>query len=134
MGRYAAHFAKRMHRFRESEAVDYASSAWGRRAECLLQRLGEAGFRVIGFDAGPFWDTERDWVSDEAGSHKLYWNDLRITGGDRSARLRRKQQRQRRRRRLGSLGRLHAALPSLRLPRLYAKTGWAPTGQSRTRI
>ncbi|HEX8926246.1 MAG TPA: GMC family oxidoreductase, partial [Terriglobales bacterium] len=32
-------------------------------------------------EAGPFWDTERDWVSDEAGSAKLYWNDLRITGG-----------------------------------------------------
>ena len=32
-------------------------------------------------EAGPFWDTERDWVSDEAGSHQLYWEDLRITGG-----------------------------------------------------
>jgi len=48
----------------------------------LLQRLARAGFRVVGFDAGPFWDTERDWVSDEAGSHELYWNDLRITGGN----------------------------------------------------
>ena len=42
----------------------------------------DAGFKVVGFEAGPFWDTERDWVSDEAGSHKLYWNDLRITGGE----------------------------------------------------
>jgi choline dehydrogenase-like flavoprotein len=32
-------------------------------------------------EAGPFWDTERDWVSDEKGSHKLYWNDPRVTGG-----------------------------------------------------
>ena len=38
-------------------------------------------FKVVGFEAGPFWDTERDWVSDETGSHQLYWNDLRITGG-----------------------------------------------------
>ena len=37
--------------------------------------------RVLGFDAGPFWDTERDWVSDEKGAHNLYWNDMRITGG-----------------------------------------------------
>jgi choline dehydrogenase-like flavoprotein len=36
----------------------------------------------VGIEAGPFWDTERDWVSDEAGSSKLYWNDLRITGGE----------------------------------------------------
>ena len=48
----------------------------------LLQRLARAGFSVVGFEAGPFWDTERDWVTDEAGSHKLYWNDLRITGGE----------------------------------------------------
>ena len=47
----------------------------------LLQRLARAGFRVAGFDAGPFWDTERDWVSDEKGAHNLYWNDKRITGG-----------------------------------------------------
>ena len=48
----------------------------------MLQRLARAGFSVVGLEAGPFWDTERDWVSDEAGSHKLYWNDLRITGGE----------------------------------------------------
>src|SRR6185437_2427691 len=47
----------------------------------LIQRLAKAGFNVVGLEAGPFWDTERDWVSDEAGSHGLYWNDLRIIGG-----------------------------------------------------
>ena len=41
----------------------------------LLQRLARAGFNVVGMEAGPFWDTERDWVSDEAGSHELYWED-----------------------------------------------------------
>jgi hypothetical protein len=39
----------------------------------LLQRLARAGFEVVGMEAGPFWDTERDWVSDEVGSHQLYW-------------------------------------------------------------
>jgi len=28
-------------------------------------------------DAGPFWDPDRDWVSDEAGSHHLYWTEPR---------------------------------------------------------
>ena len=58
-----------------------ASSAWVRPAAFCRSGWREAGFKVVGFEAGPFWDTERDWVSDEAGSHKLYWNDLRITGG-----------------------------------------------------
>jgi choline dehydrogenase-like flavoprotein len=71
-----------MRRFAEGEEVDYAIVGIGAGGGVLLQRLARAGFRVIGFDAGPFWDTERDWVSDETGSHKLYWTDKRITGGE----------------------------------------------------
>lgn len=70
-----------MRRYAEHDSVDYCIVGVGAAGGVLLQRLSRAGFRVIGFDAGPFWDTERDWVSDEAGSHKLYWEDLRITGG-----------------------------------------------------
>jgi len=70
-----------MRRFTEADEVDYAIVGVGAGGGVLLQRLARAGFRVIGFDAGPFWDTERDWVSDEKGSHQLYWNDLRITAG-----------------------------------------------------
>lgn len=68
-------------RFRPGEDVDVCIVGVGSAGGVLLQRLARAGFRVVGLDAGPFWDTERDWVSDEAGSHQLYWNDLRITGG-----------------------------------------------------
>ncbi|MGH2516258.1 MAG: GMC family oxidoreductase N-terminal domain-containing protein, partial [Ktedonobacterales bacterium] len=64
------------------DEVDFAIVGVGAAGGILLQRLARAGFRVVGFDAGPFWDTERDWVSDEAGSSRLYWNNLRITGGD----------------------------------------------------
>ncbi len=70
-----------MRRFSELETVDYAIVGVGSAGGVLLQRLARAGFQVVGFEAGPFWDTERDWVSDEAGSHNLYWEDLRITGG-----------------------------------------------------
>lgn len=70
-----------MRRYRESEAVDYCIVGVGAAGGVLLQRLARAGFHVVGLEAGPFWDTERDWVSDEAGSHQLYWTDQRITGG-----------------------------------------------------
>ena len=70
-----------MQRFAEGEEVDYLIVGVGAGGGVLLQRLARAGFHVIGFDAGPFWDTERDWVSDEKGAHNLYWNDIRITGG-----------------------------------------------------
>ncbi len=70
------------HRFKESEEVDYVIVGVGSAGGVLLQRLARAGFEVIGLEAGPFWDTEKDWVSDEAGSAKLYWEDLRIIGGE----------------------------------------------------
>ncbi len=70
-----------MRRYAENEELDYAIVGVGAGGGVLLQRLARAGFRVAGFDAGPFWDTERDWVSDEKGAHNLYWNDKRITGG-----------------------------------------------------
>ena len=33
-------------------------------------------------ESGPFWDPDRDWVSDEAGPSKLYWNEPRVIGGE----------------------------------------------------
>ena len=62
-----------MRRFRDDEEVDYAIVGVGSAGGVLLQRLARAGFNVVGLEAGPFWDTENDWVSDEAGSHELYW-------------------------------------------------------------
>jgi choline dehydrogenase-like flavoprotein len=68
-------------RYKDTDLIDYAIVGVGSAGGVLLQRLARAGFKVVGLEAGPFWDTERQWVSDEAGSHNLYWNDLRITGG-----------------------------------------------------
>jgi len=70
-----------MHRFDPREEVDVCIVGIGSAGGVLLQRLARAGLHVVGIEAGPFWDTERDWVSDEADSSKLYWTDLRITGG-----------------------------------------------------
>ena len=75
------HIEAPMRRFREDDEVDYVIVGVGSAGGVLLQRLARAGFNVVGLEAGPFWDTEKDWVSDEAGSHELYWEDPRITGG-----------------------------------------------------
>jgi choline dehydrogenase-like flavoprotein len=70
-----------MRKFTQQDEVDYLIVGIGAAGGVLLQRLARAGFNVVGLEAGPFWDTERDWVSDEAGSHELYWEDPRVTGG-----------------------------------------------------
>jgi len=70
-----------MQQYRPDEKVDYCIVGVGAAGGVLVQRLARAGFKVVGLEAGPFWDTERDWVSDEAGSHKLYWTEPRVIGG-----------------------------------------------------
>jgi choline dehydrogenase-like flavoprotein len=70
-----------MRRYDPDEEVDFVIVGVGAAGGVLSQRLARAGFSVVAVDAGPFWDTERDWVSDETGSQKLYWSELRITGG-----------------------------------------------------
>ncbi len=70
-----------MKRYDERSTVDFVIVGIGSAGGVLLQRLARAGFSVVGLEAGPLWDTEKQWVSDEAGSHGLYWTDPRVTGG-----------------------------------------------------
>ena len=59
-----------MQRFREYEEIDYFVIGVGAAVAFWYSGLPARAFSVVGFEAGPFWDTERDWVSDEAGSHQ----------------------------------------------------------------
>ncbi len=70
-----------MRRYRDEEEVDVVIVGCGAGGGVLCQRLARAGWRVVVLEAGPFWDPDRDWVSDEAGSHSLYWTDERVIGG-----------------------------------------------------
>ena len=74
--------SEQMRRFADSDEVDIAIVGCGAGGSVLLQRLARAGWDAVAFDAGPFWDPARDWVSDEAGSHHLYWTEPRQIGGD----------------------------------------------------
>ena len=72
---------ERMRRFPEAEEVDLCIVGAGAGGSVLAQRLARHGWRVVILEAGPFWDPDEDWVSDEAGSHELYWTQTRIIGG-----------------------------------------------------
>ena len=101
-----------MNRYGENEEIDYVVVGVGAAGGVLLQRLSRAGFKVIGIEAGPFWDTERDWVSDEAGSHQLYWEDMRVTGGKNPLALGANNCGKGSGRRIGALGGVYAPLSS----------------------
>ncbi len=71
-----------MAHYDESDEVDAVIVGCGAGGGVLAQRLARHGWRVVALDAGPFWDPDKDWVSDEAGSHQLYWTDPRVICGE----------------------------------------------------
>jgi len=70
-----------MRTFADDEELDAVIVGCGAGGATLLQRLARKGWKVAGLDAGPFWDPDTDWVSDELGSHRLYWTEPRIISG-----------------------------------------------------
>jgi choline dehydrogenase-like flavoprotein len=71
----------KMARYSPRDAVDLVVVGAGAGGLTLAQRLARKGWRIVVIEKGPFWDPDRDWVSDEKGAAGLYWNDNRIIGG-----------------------------------------------------
>jgi choline dehydrogenase-like flavoprotein len=71
-----------MRRYADDDVVDLCIVGAGAGGSVLAQRLARQGWRIVIIEAGPFWHPDEDWVSDEAGSHHLYWTEKRIIGGD----------------------------------------------------
>ncbi len=71
-----------MRQHADSDEVDFVIVGTGAGGGTLAYKLARAGFRVVAFDAGPFWRPLEEFASDEAEQQKLYWTDERITGGD----------------------------------------------------
>ncbi|UBV13732.1 GMC family oxidoreductase [Mycolicibacterium fortuitum] len=70
-----------MRRYHADDDVDVVIVGAGAGGATLGQRLARAGWTVVLIDAGPFWNPDTDWVSDERGSHGLYWTEPRQIGG-----------------------------------------------------
>jgi choline dehydrogenase-like flavoprotein len=70
-----------MRRYADGDEVDLCIVGAGAGGSVLAQRLARHGWRAVVLEAGPFWHPDEDWVSDEAGSHQLYWTEPRVIGG-----------------------------------------------------
>ena len=70
-----------MREYREDEEVDFAIVGTGFGGATLGAKLAEAGFSVIGFDAGGWYRPLEEFASDELEQTKLYWLDNRIVDG-----------------------------------------------------
>ena len=112
-----------MRRFADSDEIDMVIVGCGAGGSVLAQRLARAGWRVAALDAGPFWDPDADWVSDEAGSHHLYWTEPRVIDGSDPVPMGSNNSGPRRRRLDGPLRGLHAPVPPERLRHLHRRRG-----------
>jgi choline dehydrogenase-like flavoprotein len=72
----------RMARYGDDAEVDMVIVGAGAGGSTLAQRLARRGWKIVILESGPFWDPDRDWISDEAGQHKIYWTAKRIIGGE----------------------------------------------------
>src|ERR1700730_12389303 len=70
-----------MRRFADTDEIDMVIVGCGAGGSVLAQRLARAGWRGAALGAGAVGDPDTDWVSDEAGSHRLYWTEPRVTDG-----------------------------------------------------
>ena len=70
-----------MRHHRDDEELDFVIVGTGAGGGTLACRLAEAGFSVVGLEAGPWFRPLEDFASDEAEQTKLYWTDDRISTG-----------------------------------------------------
>lgn len=75
------------HRFSDLDHRKYPDEAdvvivgAGAAGGVLAYELSRAGLRVVVIEAGPFWNSQSDFASDELSTQRLGWQDTRIVDG-----------------------------------------------------
>ena len=75
---YVHHAGGRFDDFRHRKyatEADICIVGAGAAGGILAYELSKAGFRVVVIEAGPFWDPQRDFASDELAMESLGWQD-----------------------------------------------------------
>lgn len=79
---YSGHRYDHMHnrKYGDREA-DVCIVGAGAAGSVLAYELSKAGLDVVAIDAGPFWNPQTDFASDELSMRSLAWNDTRLVAG-----------------------------------------------------
>lgn len=72
---------------RYKEGADVCIVGAGAAGGVLAYELSRAGLKVVVIEAGPFWDPQNDFASDELSMRKLGWQDTRIVTGQNPLKL-----------------------------------------------
>ena len=78
---YDGHRYDHLDKRKYGEGADICIVGAGAAGGVLAYELSKAGFKVIVIEAGPFWNPQTDFASDELSAQYLAWNDTRLVTG-----------------------------------------------------
>lgn len=78
---YQGHRHNHLNQRKYGDEADICIVGAGAAGGVLAYELSKAGFRVVVIEAGPFWNPQTDFASDELSMQSLAWNDTRLVAG-----------------------------------------------------
>lgn len=78
---YHGHRYDHLDKRKYKEDADICIVGAGAAGGVLAYELSKAGLKVVVIEAGPFWDPQTDFASDELSMTHLGWQDTRIVSG-----------------------------------------------------
>ncbi|MGD8192637.1 GMC family oxidoreductase [Brevibacillus ginsengisoli] len=79
---YAGHRSNQLDKRKYADGADVCIVGAGAAGGVLAFELAKAGLKVVVIEAGPFWNPQTDFASDELATRNLAWQDTRIVAGD----------------------------------------------------
>lgn len=79
---YEGHRFKHLNDRKYPDDADVCIVGAGAAGGVLAHRLSKAGLKVVVIEAGPFWNPQTDFASDELSMQSLAWNDTRLVAGN----------------------------------------------------
>jgi len=78
---------KQMDHRKYADEADICIVGAGAAGGILAHDLAKAGLRVVVIEAGPFWNPQTDFASDELATQRLAWQETRLVDGKNPLRL-----------------------------------------------
>ncbi|MDF2679721.1 MAG: family oxidoreductase [Brevibacillus sp.] len=84
---YDGYRSRGMDKRKYADDADVCIVGAGAAGGVLAYELAKAGLRVVVIEAGPFWDPQSDFASDELSMRSLAWQETRLVAGKDPLRL-----------------------------------------------
>jgi choline dehydrogenase-like flavoprotein len=78
---YEGYRSKRLDHRKYADGADVCIVGAGAAGSVLAYELAKAGLGVVVIEAGPFWNPQTDFASDELSTRRLAWQDTRLVDG-----------------------------------------------------